>query len=107
MEKIEALNRIADELKFGLDISPEERTQNIINAFDMVYGLGFDDGRKSIRGNYKRKVIQLNLIGQPIKLYDSVTLAAHAVGVQKSGISKAARGVVETAGGFKWKYSDI
>jgi hypothetical protein len=50
----------------------------------------------------KRKVTQLDLNGNIIKQYNSITEAERDTGI--SHISGVCRGKRKTAGGFKWKY---
>lgn len=100
MNKDKALDRILDEVLF--DINEE----SILAGLKLAYGTGYDDGRKSKHEYKKKKVIQLNLIGQPIKLWDSITQAERILGIGHNNIRQAALGNRKTAGGFKWAFPE-
>lgn len=51
-----------------------------------------------------RVVVQLTEDGDEIDIFDSPTHASRATGIDPSGISKAARGIRNTAGGYHWEY---
>lgn len=56
----------------------------------------------------KKQVAQLDLSGNIIAVYESVTAAANRLGQPslRSAISKVCQGKQKTSGGFKWKYID-
>jgi len=47
-------------------------------------------------------VIQLKQNGKKVKSYKSLCAASEATGVNVGSISKAVRGIINTAGGFRW-----
>ena len=51
-----------------------------------------------------KKVIQMDIEGNFIAKYDSITDAAKAVNMDNSSISKVVNGHFENAGGFRWKF---
>ena len=102
----------------------EKAAEDIINEFRLprtvchpfiklmmtaVYVAGVEEGRVCFAKSGSKSVIQLTLMDQPIKLWDSVSLAAKSLNISKAGISKAARGkeLYYTAGGYKWKYAPV
>jgi hypothetical protein len=48
-------------------------------------------------------VVILNSKGNPKRKFASIYQAATKTGVNSGSISKAVRGIVNTAGGFRWK----
>ena len=55
----------------------------------------------------KRKIYQLDLVGNIIAEYNSVTEASKAVGASNAaGIFAVANGRQNTAYGYKWKYKE-
>ena len=105
MEVDKIITRVADEVLFGINGTDGiERVEVIISGLKMMYGAGFDEGRKSVQRHNHKEVIQLNLVGQPIKLWNSIGEACHNTGIDRSSISKSARGELQSAGGFIWKY---
>lgn len=54
----------------------------------------------------RKTVIQLDLQGNFIKLFDSITNASLATGIDDTSIGDCIRGVQKTAGGFMW-YGEI
>lgn len=70
-----------------------------------------DESRDKLRRILKRasvqnqvKVDQYSLEGEFIKTWDSMTIAARELGVQKTNIHKCCNGNAKTCGGFIWKY---
>lgn len=72
------------------------------NGLSSTYWLG--KGGKGYFAN--KKINQYDTSMNYIKTHDSATLASKEVGVNKSGIIRAANGKIQTSGGFKWKYID-
>lgn len=56
--------------------------------------------------SHERKVIQKDLEGNVIKIYNSVTLAGESIGLSRHAINKVCVGKNITAGGFKWEYEN-
>ena len=65
---------------------------------------GYADG--SIQKRMKKPVLQCDLDGNVIKMWDSAKEASEAMGVEISSVSQVAREKPhhKTAAGFKWKY---
>ena len=55
---------------------------------------------------HKKRVIQKDLNGNIIKVFDTINEAAKEVGVDRTTVSKVIVGVNQTAGGYKWEYED-
>lgn len=51
-----------------------------------------------------KKVEQLTLLDEPIRIFDSVSQAARELKLDSSSISKVCRGVNKSCGGFHFKY---
>lgn len=52
------------------------------------------------------KVDQYSLEGELLKTWDSMTIAARELGVQKTNIHKCCNHLAKTCGGYKWRYHD-
>jgi len=76
----------------------------ILQRAGWLFAAGFNEGR-SERGNWKQ-IIQCTKEGTPIRTWDSITIAARTLGIERSHISRCAKGRknYKTAGGFGWKY---
>lgn len=64
---------------------------------------------KGVHKNNKhacKRIAQLDLEFNLIKIHESVTEAAKEIKRAVSSISLAAKGLVKHSGGFKWKYID-
>jgi len=48
-------------------------------------------------------VIQLTIRGKRVKKHQSMSDAENSTGVNSGSISKATRGITNTAGGFRWE----
>ena len=55
---------------------------------------------------YRKPVIQLDLQGNEIRRFNSLSSAAEATGIFKSTISACLNGRVRTAGGYKWIWAE-
>ncbi len=62
------------------------------------------DVRKKISQGKQRKVIQLTLEGELVRVFDSLNEAASAVGGQHPNISKCCNGARNNAYGYCWRY---
>ncbi len=51
-----------------------------------------------------KKVLQLSLLDEPIKEWDSATQAYRALGIPNSNISQCCQKKVKSAGGFHWQF---
>lgn len=55
---------------------------------------------------HKKRVIQLNIDGTHINIFETINDAAKHIGLDRTTISKVIVGVNQTAGGYKWIYED-
>lgn len=62
-----------------------------------------EETKRKISESKKKHVIQMDLEGNELNRFDSVTDAANAIGLTISAISKATNSEKYTAGGYKWK----
>lgn len=74
--------------------SPETRLKQSISCS------GIHIGNK----HSAKKIIQISLTGEVIKLWDCINDAAVNLEISPSGISMCARGKLKKSGGFKWSY---
>jgi hypothetical protein len=58
--------------------------------------------KKSMNSRSK-SVLQMTMGGKKLKRFSSISQAGLVTGVDPSNISKATRGVYQTAGGFRWQ----
>lgn len=63
--------------------------------------------RKKISESHKGKTVKAIICIETGTLYSSVTEAAKSIGIAKSNISAAARGLQKTSGGYHWKYVEM
>ncbi len=72
------------------------------NGFYWTYTSTFD-----LKEDYrKKKVIQYDLEGELVKVFDSISEASKATEINKSSIAKCCRGERKKAGNFIWKFFD-
>lgn len=72
------------------------------NGFYWTYTSTFDL-KEDIR---KKKVIQYDLAGEKINVFDSIAEASKSTEINNSSIAKCCRGERKKAGNFIWKFSD-
>lgn len=63
-----------------------------------------EETREKLRGYFRKKVLQKTLNDEPIRIFDSLTDAAQAVGGFKSNIYAACVGKKPTCKNYKWEY---
>ena len=54
-----------------------------------------------------QRVIQYDLQGNAIKIWESIKEASEELGVSQEGISACCRGIHKTSGGYAWTYANI
>lgn len=60
-------------------------------------------GRRKSANPTAKSVYQMTMGGRKLKKYASIRQAGATTGVDPSNISKVTRGVLQTAGGFRWQ----
>ncbi len=75
-----------------------ENTQHAIR-------IGLTDPK--LRNPYMTKVVQQDLMGKPLAIFDSLHEAGRQTGVAWQNISKVLRGLRKSAGGFTWSTSNV
>jgi len=68
------------------------------------YAAGHNEGRA--HKSKRRPVLQSTKGGRPIKVHESVKVAANMVGMNVASIGRALSGKFKLAGGYKWSYID-
>ena len=105
-----ACEKLTSELIVELmeDLTWDEKHDVIHRKLTMVASVGFNEGRKQTGGYNKKRVIQMNLVGQPVKLFNSAREAGRITGINFSHILKVCQKQKsrKTAGGFKWEFAN-
>ena len=52
-----------------------------------------------------KKIVQMDKMGNEIRVYDTFVDAKNATGLLATNICKVCRGIRKSAGGYKWKYA--
>ena len=73
---------------------------------NLNYGTRQERARKAIVEAQGRAVRQLSIDGELVAEYESLSAACNATGTHVSNITKCAKGVYKTAGGYIWKYKN-
>lgn len=70
------------------------------------YKWEYDPDYIPFKGNIKKPVAQIDLEGNVVAVYDSITEASRKTGIDKNSISHVCSGIQKrkTAGGFKWRF---
>lgn len=63
---------------------------------------------EAAKGRTAKKVLQMNLTGKPVKVYDSIKQAAEATGIGRRAINNAlvSKRRLAKSGGYLWRYWD-
>lgn len=64
---------------------------------------GLNSTESAVKATMK-KVVQLNANGESVKVWDSMTEAAIALGLQVSNISHCCKGRIKSTGGYRWEF---
>ena len=83
--------------------------ENIKHAYRTgltYYTKGRRDNFEKIRIDNSKRVVQMDLSGNEIKIWNSMEEAGKAIGICRSGISECCSGKHRTAGGYRWKYAE-
>jgi hypothetical protein len=65
---------------------------------------GYKWGGSSTAEKLNKRVAQYSLSGEYIQTFESVKAAAAAVKVNRNFLSAASRGLLDTCGGWRWKF---
>lgn len=60
--------------------------------------------KNGILNPHSIKVVQLDLLGNFIKVWDAMADVGRELGINKTNVCSVCKGKTQTAGGFKWKY---
>ena len=73
---------------------------------NLNFGTRTERARKAIVEAQGRAVRQLSRDGELVAEYESLSAAGNATGTHVANITKCAKGVYKTAGGYIWKYKN-
>lgn len=79
--------------------------ENMLHASKMGLMGTPNKGRTGINNHLSKSVVQMNISGDIIAIFDAIMDAERATGIYHSSISAACLGKNKTAGGFKWKHN--
>ena len=83
-----------------------ENDQEIVHLYlRAAYASGWIEGKYQ-RGK-RRSILQSDMNGKPIVVHMSIKEAANKLHLDVATIGRALRGVLQSAGGFKWSYADV
>ncbi len=71
---------------------------------ERIYTAGYEAANKSYSN--QKGVIQMDMDGKLLKVYESIASASRQVGVHKGNIAHCCRGEHASCGGYKWKYAE-
>ena len=62
--------------------------------------------RKNGRSNARKPVVQIDLLGNVVRIYNSISEASRD-GYDRIGIIRCCKGLGKSASGYKWKYYEV
>lgn len=80
--------------------------ENIRHSFDILNHKGSNLGKTRINAVCNKKVGQYSKNNEFIESYYSLNYASEITGIDGTSICKALKGVINTAGGYIWKYEN-
>ena len=94
-------------LDFG--ICKKENGNVMYNYLMQIFAAGYGHNWKEEvfqkRSGVAKPVIQLELNGRFLKIWQSATAAGHSLMIDRSSITKCLQGHTQTCAGYKWKYA--
>lgn len=82
-------------------LNPRDRKGGIMRHYVLS-----DKGRKKLSSMRRKAVIRMDLEGNYIEQYASMTEASEKTGVATTSICGCCKGKFKTAGGFRWRYAE-
>jgi hypothetical protein len=83
---------------------PAEACPYIAKALERMWQVGYE--ANTLSRTHELPIERHSPDGKVVT-YPSLVIAARAHGVDKSTISKAAKGKIKTAAGFVWRYAEV
>lgn len=97
----------------GLDVNHKDCNRLNNNASNLEWmtrreNLMYADVMDKIHKNQRKKVIQMTLSGEVLKIWPSIHRAHLELGIDTKSITGCCRGYYgnKTAGGYRWRYAD-
>lgn len=81
-------------------------SENRKHSFDVLGKVGVNKNRFGILSHHNKRVNQYNKNGTFITSYYSLEYAGKMTNITSSSICKALKGIIQSAGGFTWKYNN-
>ena len=79
--------------------------QRVVNCDGEEININNSMNRKNTK-RQNRKVIQMNMDGDILGMFDTGLDAQSATGIDRRNISKACHGIIKHTGGFMWEFLD-
>jgi len=102
MDQERAVNKALFWLKGQEEITMEDIKANLI----LMYGIGFDEGRRHLSARRTRKIVQFNSRGEVVGRFDSIKEAARILNFNRDVIDESLRGrcAYTRKGGYYFEY---
>ena len=84
---------------------PVEACPYIAKALERMWQVGYE--ASTLSRTHEMPVHKMTPDGEIIETYPSLVIAARSHRIDKSTISKAAKGKIKTAAGFIWRYAEV
>ena len=76
-----------------------DATENMSNPLTL-------ERRRELYKTFCKPVIMMNIDGQAVERFESISEASRQTGMPAGNISKCLRGIRRTCGGYKWRYME-
>ena len=80
------------------------RSENLRHSYKVLGRSGVNKGRFNERNKSSKPISMYNLNGEYIRTFSCSREASRVLNIDQGSISKAANGIRNKAGGYKWKY---
>ncbi|HVY01657.1 MAG TPA: NUMOD1 domain-containing DNA-binding protein [Candidatus Nanoarchaeia archaeon] len=79
-------------------------SENVIRSYNKLNRKGSQTGRTGRLSPVSKRIVQMDLQGNELKIWDSMIEAAKFFGIKRQTITSCASGKSKTAAKHKWKF---
>tara|TARA_R110000782_G_scaffold214301_1_gene302131 strand:- start:109 stop:894 length:786 start_codon:yes stop_codon:yes gene_type:complete len=111
LEYVDDISKLNEREKFWLDYFDVENNPIFYNKSNLSHGVTFTSNitklKQSGSSPYKKKVIQYDLDGEFIKVWEGMNIACKALNINGADMTNVCKGKQQSAKNFQWRYYEL